>query len=141
MEIKGYTYGYYSGRGMYRTPEAIASQDLLFDTGVNWICLAVAIEQESYASTKIFFDYERNASDKDIAFAIHRAHERGIKVCLKPMINCKDGAWRALIDFPDTDMAGRDAYWSKWFASYTAFLLHYAELAEDTGCEMFCLGC
>lgn len=141
MEIKGCTYGYCGGRGIYRTPEAIASQDLLFETGVNWICLAVTIEQESYASTKILFNYERNASDKDITFAIRRAHERGIKVCLKPMINCLDGTWRALIDFPDSDMAGRDTYWSKWFASYTAYLLHYAELAEDTGCEMFCLGC
>ncbi len=141
MEIKGYTYGYGGGRGSYRTPEAIVSQDLLFDTGVNWICLATAVEQETYSSTRILFDYEHNASDKDITFAIDRAHARGIKVCLKPMVNCTDGAWRAQIEFPDGDMVGRDIYWSKWFASYSAFLLHYAELAEDTGCEMFCLGC
>lgn len=141
MEIKGYTYGYGGGAGVYRTPEAVTSQDLLFDTGVNWICLATAVEQDTYASTDILFDYRRNASDKDLSFVIKRAHDRGIKVCLKPMINCKDGAWRAQIDFPDGDMIGRDVWWSKWFESYTAFLLHYAELAEDTGCEMFCLGC
>ncbi|MBQ9118741.1 MAG: glycosyl hydrolase family 53 [Lachnospiraceae bacterium] len=141
MEIKGYTYGYGGRAGVYRTPDAITSQDLLFDTGVNWICLASAVNQDTYASTDILFDYRYNASDKDLTFVINRAHERGIKVCLKPMINCKDGAWRAQIDFPDGDMIGRDIYWSKWFESYTAFLLHYAELAEDTDCEMFCLGC
>ena len=26
-------------------------------------------------------------------------------------------------------------------SSYTAFLCHYAEIAEETGCEMFCVGC
>lgn len=141
MEIKGYTYGYGGRRGVYRSPEAIKSQELLFDTGVNWICLACAYTQETYSSTRIYYDYEHDASDKDIIFAISHAHERGIKVCLKPMVNCRDGAWRAQIEFPDGDMIGRDIYWSKWFASYTAFLLHYAEIAEDTGCEMFCLGC
>ena len=112
MEIKGYTYGYCGGNGAYRTPEAIASQDLLFETGVNWICLAAAYDQETYSSTKILFDYEQNASDRDIAFAVGRAHERGIRVCLKPMVNCRDGAWRAQIDFPDGDMIGRDVFWS-----------------------------
>lgn len=141
MEIKGYTYGYGGGSGAWRTAEAIASQDLLFQTNINWVCLAPSYNQQSYASTEILFDYRKNASDKDICFAIKRAHERGIKVCLKPMVNCLDGAWRAEIDFPDGDMTGRDVYWSRWFESYTAFLLHYAELAEDMGCEMFCLGC
>ena len=32
-------------------------------------------------------------------FAVQRAHENGVRVCLKPMVNCKDGAWRASIDF------------------------------------------
>ncbi len=53
MEIKGYTYGYCGGNGAYRTAEAIASQDLLFETGINWVCLAAAYDQEAYSSTKI----------------------------------------------------------------------------------------
>ena len=57
------------------------------------------------------------------------------------MINSADGVWRALIDFPDQNMFEEDNYWSRWFASYQAFLTHYAEIAEYTGCEMFCLGC
>lgn len=57
------------------------------------------------------------------------------------MINSDDGIWRALIDFPDASMMEEDTYWAKWFASYQAFLTHYARLAQYTGCEMFCLGC
>ena len=38
MEIKGFTYGYAGKRGDYRKPEAVRSRELLFETGVNWVC-------------------------------------------------------------------------------------------------------
>lgn len=141
MWIKGFTYGWRSRRGIYRTERAIKSQNLLFDIGINWMCLAFHIDQKGFSSTEIYFDYRYSITDKDIVFAITRAHERGIKICLKPVINCTDGMWRAQIDFPDCDMMGKDHYWSEWFEHYTAFLCHYAEIAQDTGCEMFCIGC
>lgn len=141
MWIKGFTYGYMSKRGAYRTEKAIASQDLLFDVGINWMCLAFHIDQKSFSSTEIYFDYRYSITDKDIIFAINRAHDRGVKVCLKPIINCTDGMWRAYIDFPDSDMFGLDAYWNQWFEHYTAFMCHYSEIAQDTGCEMLCIGC
>jgi len=141
MWLKGFTYGWHCKRGAYRTEQAIKSQDLLFDLGINWMALAFSVEQKSFASTEIYFDYRNTITDKDIMFAINRAHKRGVKVCLKPVINCGDGMWRALIDFPDADMMGKDRYWNLWFEHYGAFLCHYAEIAEDTGCEMFCIGC
>ena len=141
MEIKGYTYGFMGKPGAYRSADGIKSQELLYETGINWLCLAVAVYQDTYHSTKMTYDYSENASDMDVFDAIKRAHERNVKVCLKPMVNCRDGVWRALIDFPDEDMHGRDIYWSEWFKNYTAFLLHYAEIAEYTKCEMFCIGC
>jgi hypothetical protein len=49
--------------------------------------------------------------------------------------------WRAYIDFPNENMRGVDSYWKEWFASYTAFLFYYAELAEELGIEMLCIGC
>lgn len=141
MWIKGFTYGWMARRGAYRTDKAIVSQDKLFDLGINWICLAFPVMQQSFSSTRIYYDYRTTVSDKDLLFVINRAHEQGIKVCLKPVINCEDGMWRAYIDFPDADMLGNDRYWDEWFESYSAFLCHYAELAEDTACEMFCIGC
>lgn len=141
MWIKGFTYGWMAGKGDYRTEKAVQSQDLLYDIGINWMCLAFPVMQRGFSSTEIFFDYRYTVTDKDIIFAVNRAHEHGIKVCLKPVINCADGMWRALIDFPDYDMLGNDRYWKEWFESYGAFLEHYAEIAQDTGCEMFCIGC
>lgn len=141
MDIKGFTYGWGGSRGQYRSEKALVSQDKLYDIGINWMCLAFTVMQKSFSSTEIYFDYRNTVTDKDITYAINRAHDRGIKVCLKPVINCSDGIWRALIDFPDSDMMEKDVYWEQWFEFYSAFMCHYAEIAEDTGCEMLCIGC
>ena len=122
MEIKGFTYGYDAKRGDFRTEGGIQSQELLYQTGVNWICLAVVNEQETAHSTTIAFDYGKSVSDRDVIAAVSRAHERQIKVCLKPMVNCKDGVWRAYINFADSDFDGQDIYWDKWFKSYGDYM-------------------
>lgn len=141
MNIKGFTYGYHAVRGLYDSEEGRYSQDALMDTGANWVCLAFPVNQKTYASTEILFDYRRNVPDLELLAAIKRFHDRGVKVCLKPMINSDDGIWRAYIDFPDGTMLEEDTYWAKWFASYQAFLTYYAQVAQYSSCEMFCLGC
>ena len=141
MEIKGFTYGFDAERGDYRTPEGIDSMEKLAATGTEWACLAFIVYQEKYSSTKIMFDYRSGITDKDLTFAINKLHELGMKVCLKPVINSHDQVWRARINFPDESDRGPDEYWDEWFDHYQAFLCHYAEIAADTGCEMFCVGC
>ncbi|MBP3609243.1 MAG: glycosyl hydrolase family 53 [Lachnospiraceae bacterium] len=141
MDIKGFTYGYCANRGEYRSEAGIKSQMLLYQTGVNWMCLAVACYQETAHSTSIEFDFGRSCSDRDIMAAVELAHKNNVKVCLKPMVNCRDGVWRAYINFADSDFAGDDIYWDKWFKSYGDYMKYYAELAEETGCEMLCIGC
>ena len=139
MFIKGFTYGYNGHRGDYRTPEAEISMERMASLGCDWTALAFSVVQDSYTSTLIRPDYRYTVTDKDVSFAVGRLHALGLKVCMKPMINCADGIWRARIHFPDD--TGRRNYWDEWFSSYTAFLCHFAEIAEDTGCEMFCVGC
>lgn len=141
MEIKGFTYGYDGKRGDFRSEGGIKSQELLYETGVNWVCLAIVNNQETAHSFDIEFDYGGSCSDRDIMAAVERAHSHDVKVCLKPMVNCKDGVWRAYINFADSDFNGQDIYWDKWFKSYSDYMLYYAELAEETGCEMLCIGC
>ena len=126
MNIKGFTYGYHAVRGLYDSEEGRYSQDKLMDTGINWVCLAFPVNQKTYSSTEILFDYRKNVPDLELIATIARFHDRGVKVCLKPMINSDDGIWRAYIDFPDETMLEEDTYWAKWFASYQAFLTHYA---------------
>ena len=141
MFIKGFTYGFDGRRGAYQTEEALESMKKLSETGCEWTALAFTIMQDTYSSTQIRPDYRYTVTDKDIITAVERFHKLGVKVCMKPIVNCADGVWRAHISFPESDFANRIDYWKEWFSSYTAFLCHYAEIAEETGCEMFCVGC
>lgn len=140
-KIFGYTYGYMANTGEIRSPQGIKSQNLLYELGNNWVCLAVANYQSHFYSTDIHADYLRTPTDRDIEFFVSRAHQRNIKVCLKPMLNSEDNMWRAHIGFPDLNMSDMDIYWNKWFNSYKQYILHYARLAQELGCEMFCIGC
>ncbi|WP_026674520.1 glycoside hydrolase family 113 [Alkalihalobacterium bogoriense] len=135
--IKGMTYGWNTTRGAYRTQEAVESLKMLKETGSEWIALSFFTYQSSFSATDITFDYGFTMTDRDIEFAVKTAKDLGLKVCLKPVVNSKDGLWRARIGFPDDAID----YWDRWFTSYTNFLLHYAELAEELGCDMFCVGC
>ncbi len=140
MFIKGFTYGFDGKRGDYRTPEAQVSMERLAALGGDWAALAFVVRQDSFSSTLIRPDYRYTVTDKDVAAAADKLHALGLKVCMKPMVNCADGVWRAHIHFPEREIGDKD-YWKEWFSSYTAFLVHYAEIAEETGCEMFCVGC
>lgn len=136
---KGMTYGWGSGRGEYRKDYAVDSLRKLKETGSEWIALSFWTLQDHIYSTEIPFDYGYTVTDRDIEFAVKEAKQLGLKVCLKPVVNSRDGIWRAHIGFPPE--GGSKPYWDKWFQSYTNFMLHYAELAEELGCEMLCVGC
>ena len=141
MKIKGFTYGYDGRAGAYRSEEAKQSRKRLFETGVNWICLSFAVELDDIFSRQIRFRFGKDVSDRDLMAVIKDAHEHGVKVCLKPMVNSADFIWRARITFPDAEQEGKDRYWDEWFESYGAFMCYYAELAEECGAEMLCIGC
>lgn len=135
---KGYTWGFFSGEGELLTEAAEQSMRRLASNGLNWICIPVNAWQETFASTRIFSYYGRTQTDPEIIHAVKLAKSLGLKVCLKPMVNCLDHAWRARIDFPTEEYCN---YWDQWFDSYQHFMLHYARLAEELGCEMLCTGC
>lgn len=139
-KIKGMSYGYYARRGEYRSSRGIKSQELMYETGINWVCLPVINKCENIHSTRIYGDYTL-PSDRDLIAVIDRAKEHEVKVCLKPMLNSNDNLWRAYIGESWEKHNDRSATWDEWFKSYTAFIIYYAELAEETGCEMLCLGC
>ncbi|MFT3951637.1 MAG: hypothetical protein QM689_06840 [Oscillospiraceae bacterium] len=134
---KGYTWGWCAKKGEFQSQDGIFSMERLHSNGTDWICIAVNAYQETFSSTRIFPLFGITQSDEDVVFAIQKAKNLGMKVCLKPIVNCLDRAWRARIDFPGEN----PEYWVSWFKSYTNFMLHYAEIAEKTGCEMLCTGC
>lgn len=135
---KGYTWGFFSRDGQWLTEAAEASMRRLASNGLDWICLTVNAWQETFYSTRIFSLYGMTQSDAEVEHAVKMAKSLGLKVCLKPMVNCLDRAWRARINFPTET---ETHYWDDWFMSYNRFMVYYASMAERLGCEMLCTGC
>ncbi|MFC5434910.1 1,4-beta-xylanase [Microbacterium suwonense] len=138
--ICGMTWGWVGVRGTWATPAAAASLRAMADHAVTWTAIAFAAEQERTFSTTIDRDLQPTVTDDEIVWAIREAHALGMKVCLKPVVNVHDGTWRAHIGFFDWDVP-REPSWSDWFASYSAFILDAARVAEAEGCAMLCVGC
>jgi hypothetical protein len=66
--------------------------------------------------------------------AIRMAHARRLKVMLVPQLWVESGGWRGELD-PVTDEG-----WAAWAASYQAFIVGWAKVAEVGGAEMFSAG-
>ena len=74
-------------------------------------------------------------SDAGILFMARRARQRGIRTLLKPHL------WlRGPSSWPGDLQMNSEADWQTWFRSYSAFLLHYARLAETGQLDALCIG-
>lgn len=137
--IAGMTWGWVGTPGTWATAEADHSLELLSQSGCTWVALAYAAVQDTAQSTEIPFE-TTTVSNDEVRWAIRQSHEYGLKVCLKPVVNVADGTWRAHIGFLSPDVPGEPT-WAQWFASYKRFILHAAQIAQEEGADMLCVGC
>ncbi len=139
--IKGITFAAFAPKGSLETPEAVQSlRNLAERTNANFIILVPMGLQDTPQSEDIDYRSDATVSDRELASAIRMAKTLGLRVALKPTVNCRNGVWRAHINFFDEDVPC-EPKWSSWFRAYTDFQLHYAEIAQREGCEMFLPGC
>lgn len=139
--IAGMTWGFMGVRGTWANDEAKYSMEqMTAATGANWTAIAFSAIQATAHSTEIPYWDAPTVTDEEVEWAVREAKSLGLNVCLKPIVNCADGTWRAHINFFDKDVPC-EPKWSDWFRSYSAYILHFAKIAEDTGCEMLCIGC
>lgn len=137
--IKGITFASFARKGLLASEEAHRSLDnLVACTNANLIIIVPFGLQETAHSEKI--EYDMTCGDEELAEFIDYAHKKGLMVALKPTVNCRNGTWRAHINFFDEDVPC-EPKWCNWFSSYTDFQLHFARIAEKAGCEMFIAGC
>jgi Glycoside Hydrolase Family 113 len=166
--IKGVTWGWPGARGDYASATAVDSMRRLADTGAEWVCLAFAPDMPTFDTPTFEFADANRAmvTDAEVRRAVELARRHGLRVILKPMIDCADGTWRAWIRFyrPVTDaetaqgISGefdpwgdepqfrhglvRDRKkWNQWWDNYTKYITHYARLAEEEQVPIFCVGC
>ncbi len=140
LQICGMTWGWTGIRGTWATPSATESMEAMSDLAVNWVGISFGALQATAQSTEIRFESEPTVTDDEVRWAIRSAKGLGHRVCLKPVVNVADGTWRAFIGFFDEEVPGEPS-WAQWFESYNRFMLHYARIAQEEGCEMLCIGC
>jgi hypothetical protein len=136
----GVTFGFYARNGYFSTKAAKEEIDAIVACNVKWIALTPTVMQEAYCATRQFRDFENTPDDFELTEMINYIHSKGIKVQLRPMLECFDGQGRNQVWFPpDRErIPGKVSdYWSKWFQSMTLRSVHYAKLAQRTGCELF----
>ena len=90
--IKGVTFGFMSRRGDWEEDESFESLRLLKERcAIDHVILAVVVEQPTIHATEIEWQADSVLSDREVIGMIAYAHELGLKVILKPMLN----VWRS----------------------------------------------
>ena len=139
--IKGITYAPFAKRGDFTNKQAYDSLDKLrIRTGADFVLFVPAGIQKNAYSEEIDYTSDHTVSDDELIKMMEYAKKLGLRVGIKPTVNCLDGTWRAHINFFDEDVPC-EPKWSNWFSSYTKFQTHYAGIANDLRCELFITGC
>jgi hypothetical protein len=129
---KGTSYATYANMTPYAYCSAESDESLrrMKQTGVDWVAInVVGWYQTNNQSADIHENQSQAPTDKALAHVIESAHNLGMKVMLKPMIDLEDGRWRGEIQPSDA-----------WFQNYTAYIKSFAEFAQRNNVEMFCIG-
>jgi hypothetical protein len=115
----------------YTYPAATLSRDALAATGANWASLLVTWYQDTATSNLIARRDDKTPTDDALRIAVQELHGKGLKVMLKPHVDPWNGQWRGEINPSNPD---------SWFDSYTHFIVHYAQLAQEQQVEALCMG-
>jgi hypothetical protein len=141
--VKGYTWGWTGRRGTWAGDRASQSMKRLAATGAEWTAVAFLGHMPAHNVPEIRWGEAdpKMVTDDEIRRAVRLARENKLKVVLKPVIDPEDGKWRGQIRFKTADGKEDPAAWARWWKAYNAFLLHYAAIAQETRCELLCIGC
>lgn len=139
--ICGVTFAPFAPKGSFSQERAMHSLKTMKDnTNANFVILAPNGLQNTPQSEEICYTSSATMTDDELKSMIAYAQSLGMSVALKPTANCKNGTWRAHINFFDEDVPC-EPKWCNWFDSYMDFQCHYAKIAEETGCVMHIAGC
>ena len=120
----------------YASNDSRKSIRVVKDIGTTWVAIIPTWYQDRCTTNKIY-PADSTPSDASVIGIIKEAHLLGIKVMLKPHLDIMDtseGGFRGEIT------CATDPEWDVWFNNYRDFIVHYAKMARETKCEMFCIG-
>ena len=122
-------------------PVTRSDLEMVAELGADWIVQTPFGWQSSVASPVVRLVTSGHVlwgeTDEGLEVTTRLARELGIKTLLKPHIwltRSSGDEWRGQIAMRT------DADWERWFASYRAFILHYAKPAQRLGIEALAVG-
>jgi len=131
--IKGMTLNAWSAEA-YNSSDFDQSILNLANIEANWVTFTVFWFMGNHTDTEMHPRPDKyTASDSSLIHAIRKAHELGMKVALKPMVDLVDwdGHWRGDI---------QPSNWTLWFENYRNFITYYADLAQAKNVSLFTVG-
>jgi len=138
----GVNFGFYAGNGYFGSALARDHVDAMAKANVKWVCVIVTVWQDTWCSTRQYRDWENTPNDLELKEIIDYIHSKGMKVTLRPMEEATDGSDRGFIRFPHVTgrMPGKvTTHKDEWFRSMAGRSRYYAEIAQRTKCEAYCL--
>lgn len=112
-------------------PEVYESLDALDNTGAKYVAIIPTWYMDNKNSNNIHYVNGKSSTDEEIKNVILYAKKKGLKVMLKPHVDILDGSWRGSIEPSST---------TEWFESYSDFILHFADMAEENNVKIFSIG-
>jgi hypothetical protein len=103
----------------------------LTETGAEIVEITPSWYQDNIHSNVLDADPLKTPTDAGVRSIIQSAHDGGMEVLLKPHVELWSGESR-------TELSPENP--GDWFDSYTDFVMHYADIAEETGAEYFSVG-
>lgn len=137
---RGVNFGFYARNGYYASAQARREVDRMAELNVDSVCLIAIVMQDSFASTRQYRDFKMTPSDDELLGIIDYIHGKGMRVQLRPMIECWDGSQRGDIRFPQEGEiipGKRKDHWTLWFDSMVERTVHYSRLAQRAGCAAY----
>ena len=138
--IRGVTIGpienqLHPGRG-YGTEACARTMLEIKRMGGDWISLTPFGRVWDIHPTGVALNFEVPFAQnrKAVMAAVRQAHAAGLRVLLVPHLWVESGEWRGFID------PGGDADWARWAKSYEAFVLAWANVAQQSSVDMMAVG-
>ncbi len=118
----------------YEKPIVDKTLDRLDDLGVDSVAVLSTWYQKDFQAVDIRPSQSRTPSDRGVERVIGKCHSRGMRTVLKPHVELENKKWRGKIAYKS------DSDWTRWFGSYSDFILHYAAMAQNNGVDMLVIG-
>ena len=130
----GVTFGFHAKNGYFSSQKAKDEVEAMAKAGATWVTVVPTVWQDSCHSTFQYRDFTYTHNDIELLDIIDFIHSKGMKVQLRPMLECKDGYGRLGVIFPKRGgyrIPGRHSNARElWFESMKERSVHYARVAE-----------